>query len=384
MAARAQDGRRHTTPGLTNKLNIHRHASIFSVFAPEPHWSKAFSDAEKIVGFPTSFLNLRYLVSDEFSNIVGNVRKLVGTNHPLLWTAKRFLYDETHTLQTRGLLVLLLSKAAGPVDSESQLTESPVSGISSSQRILAEIAEMIHTAYEVHQSVVNMESWKPEDGPIKDIEFGNKMAVLSGDYLLAVASTSLAKLNNTTVVDVIASALQDLMCAEFCALKSISSASTPQLLEENQLDMQLWEKQVFLASGSLLAKSCQCAIMLAGHSQDMQTQAYDFGKNMAFSYQIRKDLDALQGKRNKTLTITSVPAILYILSHPADHEFKQLLSDTSINHDQIKSKLTSAGVVAEVQEQCKKYGQNALSSLENFTASESKTALQNIIKAIIR
>lgn len=52
------------------------------------HWSKVVSEAEKIVAYPTSFMSLRCLLSDELSNIAMQVRKLVGTKHPLLNTAR--------------------------------------------------------------------------------------------------------------------------------------------------------------------------------------------------------------------------------------------------------------------------------------------------------
>ena len=58
---------------------------------------------------------------------------------------------------------------------------------------------MIHTAYLVHRDVVDLAQLKPEDGPLKSMEFGNKMAVLSGDFLLANASKELARLQNTRV-----------------------------------------------------------------------------------------------------------------------------------------------------------------------------------------
>lgn len=51
-------------------------------------WSKVVSEAEKLVGYPTSFLSLRCLLSDELSNVALQVRKLVGTKHPLLSTAR--------------------------------------------------------------------------------------------------------------------------------------------------------------------------------------------------------------------------------------------------------------------------------------------------------
>ena len=51
-------------------------------------WNRAVSEAEKIVGYPTSFLSLRWLLSDEIANVALHLRKLVGSNHPLLKTAK--------------------------------------------------------------------------------------------------------------------------------------------------------------------------------------------------------------------------------------------------------------------------------------------------------
>lgn len=50
--------------------------------------SSALNEAEKIVGYPTSFLNLRWLLSDEIANVGVHIRKLLGTNHPLLNAAK--------------------------------------------------------------------------------------------------------------------------------------------------------------------------------------------------------------------------------------------------------------------------------------------------------
>lgn len=70
-----------------------------------------------------------------------------------------------------------------------------------SQRNLAEITELIHTAFLVHRGIVNLKEWTNSDGPLKDMQFGNKMAVLSGDFLLANACTGLAQLNDTKVLN---------------------------------------------------------------------------------------------------------------------------------------------------------------------------------------
>lgn len=48
----------------------------------------ALEEAEKVVGYPTSLLNLRWLLSDELANMGLHLRKLVGTRHPLLDTIR--------------------------------------------------------------------------------------------------------------------------------------------------------------------------------------------------------------------------------------------------------------------------------------------------------
>lgn len=68
-----------------------------------------------------------------------------------------------------------------------------------SQRSLAEITELIHTALLVHRGIVNLSELQSSDGPLKDMQFGNKIAILSGDFLLANACNGLALLQNTKV-----------------------------------------------------------------------------------------------------------------------------------------------------------------------------------------
>ncbi|KAK7905247.1 hypothetical protein WMY93_017854 [Mugilogobius chulae] len=51
----------------------HRSLSLFSSSGPS-NWNKVVSDAEKIVGYPTSFMSLRCLLSDELSNVAMHVR----------------------------------------------------------------------------------------------------------------------------------------------------------------------------------------------------------------------------------------------------------------------------------------------------------------------
>ncbi|VTJ78742.1 Hypothetical predicted protein [Marmota monax] len=235
------------------------------------HWNQVVSEAEKIVGYPTSFMSLRCLLSDELSNIAMQVRKLVGTQHPLLTTARHLsssatclsnliaasgglwglVHDSRHNLQLRGLVVLLISKAAGPSGVNTSQNYDTVSGIYSCQRSLAEITELIHTALLVHRGIVNLNELQSSDGPLKDMQFGNKIAILSGDFLLANACNGLALLQNTKVVELLASALMDLVQGVYHE----NSTSAKENYITDDIGISTWKEQTFLSHGALLINS---------------------------------------------------------------------------------------------------------------------------------
>lgn len=75
---------------LSRHISLSTHSNVQNApkVVQKPDWNRAVSEAEKIVGYPTSFLSLRWLLSDEIANVALHLRKLVGSNHPLLKTAK--------------------------------------------------------------------------------------------------------------------------------------------------------------------------------------------------------------------------------------------------------------------------------------------------------
>lgn len=51
-------------------------------------YSSAVKQAEKVIGYPTSFMNLRWIINDEIANIASHIRKLIATKHPILKNAR--------------------------------------------------------------------------------------------------------------------------------------------------------------------------------------------------------------------------------------------------------------------------------------------------------
>lgn len=351
-------------------------------------WSKVVSDAEKIVGYPTSFMSLRCLLSDELSNVAMHVRKLVGSQHPLLNTARGLVYDSKNNLQMRGLVVLLLSKAAGPSRAASDLLpQDMVSGIYPSQRNLAEITELIHTAFLVHRQIVNLKEWTVSDGSLKDMQFGNKMAVLSGDFLLANACTGLAQLNNTKVVEMISSAIGDLVQGLYYENHSIP--------EENLLagvvDVAAWEEQTFLSHGALLAKSCQAAMELVQHEKEAQRLAYKYGKHLSLGHKLNSDLQPFVKSsvgEPTSFSLSSAP-VLFHRQIVGQERWKQQLQQATTLTNQLDYSMLLAAVksekgVSSAVDLCCYHSNKALEAIQAFPSSEARSALENIASAITK
>ncbi|XP_057260689.1 all trans-polyprenyl-diphosphate synthase PDSS2 isoform X2 [Pezoporus wallicus] len=308
-----------------------------------PPWSQVVSEAEKIVGYPTSFMSLRCLLSDELSNIAMQVRKLVGTKHPLLDTAR--------------------------------------------QRSLAEITELIHTAFLVHRGIVNIGELKSCDGPLKDMQFGNKMAVLSGDFLLANACTSLAQLQNTKVVELISSAIGDLVQGIYYE----NSKSSEENCLTDDICISTWKEQAFLSHSALLAKSCQAAMELAKHSAEIQDMAFQYGKHMSMSHKLHSDLQPFV-KESSTDTmafsLNSAPAVLHQEFLGREAWIKQIREAQGkgniMDYKKLQGAIKAGKGVTSAIDLCRFHGNRALAALERFPPSEARAALANIVYAVTR
>ena len=78
---------------------------------------------------------------------------------------------------------------------------------------------MIHTASLLHDDVIDL-SLTRRSQPSANAEYGNKMAILAGDFLLARASLALARLQNVQVVELLATVISNLVEGEFMQLRA--------------------------------------------------------------------------------------------------------------------------------------------------------------------
>jgi len=262
-------------------------------------------------------------VAREMKFLTGNIRQLLGSGHPTLDTVAKY-YTQSEGKYVRPMLVLLMSRATaltprtsrggmgiGSQSADISITNpavladenpdrNPISSIRHdsaytsedsdilpSQRRLAEITELIHTASLLHDDVID-HSVSRRSAPSANVEFGNKMAVLAGDFLLGRASVALARLRDPEVTELLATVIANLVEGEFMQLKNTARDEKNPAWTEDTVSYYL--QKTYLKSASLISKSCRAAAILGGSTPDVVEAAYLYGKNLGLAFQLVDDM----------------------------------------------------------------------------------------------
>ena len=297
-------------------------------------WAQAVSVAQSLLSnggkehgpFARVSVDPLRIVGKEMKFLRQNIQQLLGSGHPLLDTVAKY-YTNSEGKHIRPLLVLLMSRATSlapkaPRRSEAGIppsinsslspsavladvnpdsTANPSFSISSSgpeyasedpsilpsQRRLAEITELIHTASLLHDDVID-NSTARRSSPSANISFGNKMAVLAGDFLLGRASVALARLRDAEVIELLATVIANLVEGEFMQLKNTAlDELKPQWTDES---ISYYLQKTYLKSASLISKSCRAAALLGQSSPEVVEAAYTYGRNLGLAFQLVDDM----------------------------------------------------------------------------------------------
>lgn len=264
-------------------------------------------------------------VAKEMKFLTKNIRQLLGSGHPTLDTVAKY-YTQSEGKYVRPMLVLLMSRATALMPSTAERTQvfgsvdTPISrsdvlidenpsmpspsalgslandtaayrpedsDILPSQRRLAEITELIHTASLLHDDVID-HSQSRRSAPSANIEFGNKMAVLAGDFLLGRASVALARLRDPEVTELLATVIANLVEGEFMQLKNTARDEKNPVWTEDTV--QYYLQKTYLKSASLISKSCRAAALLGRSEPHVVEAAYSYGKNLGLAFQLVDDI----------------------------------------------------------------------------------------------
>ncbi|PYI14587.1 terpenoid synthase [Aspergillus violaceofuscus CBS 115571] len=361
------------------------------------------------------------MVGKELKFLTKNLRQLLGSGHPTLDKVAKY-YTRSEGKHMRPLLVLLMSQATAlcprkpqtvdynatvndPITSSSILVDnnpdlppSLSSATSSSnpdaaydfagdenilptQRRLAEITELIHTASLLHDDVID-NAVSRRSFTSANLQFGNKMAVLAGDFMLGRASVALARLRDPEVIELMSTVITNLVEGEFMQLKNTAADEKKPVFTDETLSYYL--QKTYLKTGSLISKSCRSTAVLGNSVPAVVESAYQYGRNLGLAFQLVDDMldytvtEAELGKpagADLELGLATAPLLYAWKQFPelgplVGRKFSQA-GDVQMARELV----LKAGGVEQTRVLAQEYIDKAIAALADFPDSEAKAGL---------
>ena len=140
--------------------------------------------------------------------------------------------------------------------------------------------ELLHTASLVHDDVVDESTERRGQLSVNAI-FNNKVAVLTGDYLLATALVEVGMTRNYAIIDLVSNLGQDLAEGE---LLQLSNVSNPEYSEEVYFDV------IRKKTAVLFAACMKAGALSVGVDDEKAEYARLFGEYIGLCFQIKDDI----------------------------------------------------------------------------------------------
>ena len=233
------------------------------------------------------------MVEKDITTLSGGIKELLGSDHPVLESCAKYFFEIDGGKKIRPTMVLAVSYALNSQSRSRGVSQTPV-GASPSQKRLAEIIEMIHTASLFHDDVIDKADTR-RGVPSVNQSFGNKLAILGGDFLLSRASICSARLRNLAVVELLSTIIEHLVKGEVMQMRPSSTGTSA---------LEYYLRKNFYKTASLMGHSCLSAAVLGEHSEDDQRACYLYGTYVGQAFQLVDDALDFEGS---TATIGKVP-----------------------------------------------------------------------------
>ena len=324
----------------------------------------------RLVRTMTSVMSLFSPVDADLSVMTENLKRLIGAQHPILYAAAERLFGAGGK-RVRPAIVLLVARATMP---DQDITQR--------HRRLAEITEMIHTASLVHDDVVD-ESEMRRGVPTVHADFGNRIAVLAGDFLFAQSSWYLANLDNLDVVKLLSEVIKDF--AEGEIQQGLNRFDTDITLES-------YLQKSYYKTASLVANSAKASAILSDWTSDQASALYHYGRHWGLAFQIVDDIldftgsiESLGKPAGSDLKSGNLTApVLYAME---EQPYLKTLIEREFSEDgDLEHALTivekSQGI-AKSRELAQQHAKSAIEHLDHLPTSESREALRNLCDFVL-
>ncbi|XP_070842289.1 all trans-polyprenyl-diphosphate synthase PDSS1 [Chaetodon trifascialis] len=314
------------------------------------------------------------LVHRDLKSLYDDIRKELFVSKEELKSLCEYYFDGKGKA-IRPIIIILMARA---LNIHSNRSGELLPG----QRTVAMISEMIHTASLVHDDVIDGSDKRRGKRAIHDM-WGERKAILAGDFILSVASMALARVGNIAVVKMVAEVIDDLVRGEFMQLGSRE--------DENDRFTHYLEK-TFKKTASLIANCCKAVSVLVNSDPDVHEIAYQYGKNVGIAFQLVDDvLDFTSGASHLgkpsaadlKLGLATGPVLFACQQFPELHVMIMRRFSSTGDVDRAWQYVLKSNGVQQTKYLAHRYCQEAIRQISMLRPSPERDALIRITEMVL-
>lgn len=306
------------------------------------------------------------LIQAELDHFEDYFRDAMKSSVPLLDTVTRFIIRRKGK-QIRPMFIFLSAKLCGEIN---PLTYHA-----------AGLVELLHTATLIHDDVVD-DSMQRRGFFSLNALWGNKIAVLVGDYLLSKGL--LLSLEHGAF---------ELLRITSNAVREMSEGELLQIEKARRLDIQeaVYFEIIRKKTASLIASACASGAASVSQDPALVAKMLDFGEKIGMAFQIRDDLfdfgDGDAGKpqgndlQEKKMTLPLIYALNQLDKQKRNY-YINIIKNENTNPQKIKEVsefvINSPGI-EYARQTMYAYRREAFEILHSFPPSPARQALEDLI-----
>ncbi|HNX22631.1 MAG TPA: polyprenyl synthetase family protein [Spirochaetota bacterium] len=259
------------------------------------------------------------------------------------------------------------------------------SGITDDVIDLAAAVEIIHAASLIHDDIID-KSFMRRGLISVPSKYGDKVAVLAGDYMYSVAVNIAVKSKNDRILESISGATKEMVKGE---LYQIEYSNIDKITEEHYFNI------IERKTGRLMATSAVIGAIKAGLKPEECDIIYNIGLDMGFAFQIIDDTfdfsdsSSITGKdvgndfKDGKITLP----FIYILKSGSEKEKQNVrnFADNPDNADweKVRDMIHLSGAFNYSINRAGEFAKKAKKQLEIFPDSGNKEIIHNLINFIV-
>ncbi len=322
--------------------------------------------------------------SDKYQDVINQARKLV---QPALDLSDRMMREvaerspsglreritqvvERPGKRLRSILLFLLASSNGETRDLKRMARAAAS------------VEMLHLASLVHDDVIDSSEFRRGLSSMHSA-FGNKIAVLAGDYMLAQSLIFVLEEEDRRIPQSLAKAASLLVAGEILEID---------LARNTDISFEEYIRVIEGKTASLLVSCAKCGAILAGYNSEIVEESEKLGLHFGIAFQIIDDIldygigaESLGKKKFEDLQngLITLPMLLYFQKNPKE-EMENLIKNAYDSHiaNLIVEKLKNANCFEEAKAVACSHLFKAAEVLEKLPSNPINTLLKDFFEAM--